>query len=197
MAKYFVFDNVPIFVCRPQHRCKSHTKRNLLQFFLQQNVGALLWTKSSHKWWEASFEIISWVKSKSATPSYNTYTGKASIWRCCDPCRDQTAFVDSICNDILDTALCCRNHNIREVFISSVAYSSKVSNELIQQLNSLLYKKCIEYGFSFINNGAVSKIDLRTDGIHIFDSGKTKIANNLISSFNYFLGTVIPNSRSH
>ena len=28
-------------------------------------------------------------------------------------------------------------------------------------------------------------------------SGKTKIANNLINSFNYFLGTVIPNSRSH
>ena len=28
-------------------------------------------------------------------------------------------------------------------------------------------------------------------------SGKTIIANNLISSFNYFLGTVIPNIRSH
>ena len=106
--------------------------------------------------------------------------------------------VDSICNDILEIALRCRNHNIGEVFISSVAYSSKVSNELIQQLNNLLYKRCIEYGYSFTNNGAaVSKIDLWTDGIHLLDSGKTKIANNLISSFNYFLGTVIPNSRSH
>ena len=51
--------------------------------------------------------------------------------------------VDSIRNDILETALRCRNHNIGEVFISSVAYSSKVSNELIQQLNNLLYKRCI------------------------------------------------------
>ena len=105
--------------------------------------------------------------------------------------------VDSIRNDILETALRCRNHNIGEVFISSVAYSSKVSNELIQQLNNLLHKRCIEYGYSFINNGAVSKIDLWTDGIHLFDSGKTKIENNLISSFNYFLGIVIANSRSH
>ena len=105
--------------------------------------------------------------------------------------------VDSICNDILETALHCRNHNIGEVFISSVAYSSKVSNELIQLLNNLLYKKCIEYGYIFINKGAVSKIDLWTDGIHLLDSDKTKIANNLIRSFNYFLGTVIPNSRSH
>ena len=105
--------------------------------------------------------------------------------------------VDSICNDILEIALRCRNHNIGEVFISSVAYSSKVSNELIQQLNNLIYKRCVEYGYSFINNGAVSKIDLWTDGIHLLEIGKTKIANNLISSFNYFLGTVIPNSMSH
>ena len=93
--------------------------------------------------------------------------------------------VDSICNDILEIALRCRNHNISEVFISSVAYSSKVSNDLIQQLNNLLYKRCIEYGYSFINSGAVSKIDLWTDGVHLLDNGKTKIANNLRSSFNY------------
>ena len=105
--------------------------------------------------------------------------------------------VDSICNNILEIVLRCRNHKISEVFISSVAYSSKVSNELIQQLNKLLYKRCIEYGYSCINNGAVSKIDLWTDGIRLLESGQTKIANNLISSFNYFVGTVIPNSRSH
>ena len=97
--------------------------------------------------------------------------------------------VDSICNDIVEIALCCRNHNVSEVFISSVAYSSKVSNELRQQLNDLLYRKCIEYGYNFIDNGAVSKIDPWTDENHLLDSGKTKIANNLISSFNYFLGT--------
>ena len=67
--------------------------------------------------------------------------------------------VDSICNDIVEIALRCRNHNVGEVFISSVAYSSKVSNELRQQLNDLLYRKCIEYGYNFIDNGAVSKID--------------------------------------
>ena len=43
-----------------------------------------------------------------------------------------TVTVDSICNDIFEIALRCRNHNIGEVFISSVAYSSKVSHELIQ-----------------------------------------------------------------
>ena len=81
--------------------------------------------------------------------------------------------------------------------VSSVAYSSKESNELIQQLNNLLYKRCIEYGYSFINDGAVSKIDPWTDGIPLLEKGKTKIANNLIGSFNYFLGAVIANSMSY
>ena len=104
--------------------------------------------------------------------------------------------VGSICNDIFEIALCCHSQNIGEVFISSVAYSSKVSSELIQQLNDLLCKGCIEYGFNFVDNGAVLKIDLWTGRIHLFENGITKIAKNLISSFNYFLGTVIPNSRS-
>ena len=52
-------------------------------------------------------------------------------------------------------------------------------------------------GYNFTDNGAVSKIDLWTDGIHLFDSGKTKIVTELISSFNYFLGTVIPGNSSH
>ena len=64
--------------------------------------------------------------------------------------------IDSIYNDILEISLRCCHHNIGEVFISSVAYGSKVSNELIQQLYNLLYKRCIEHGYSFINNGAVS-----------------------------------------
>ena len=98
--------------------------------------------------------------------------------------------VDSICNEILEIALQCHNHNIGEVFISSVSYCSKVSNELTQQLNDLLYSSCKEYGYNVIDNGAVSKIDLWTDGIHLLDSSKTKIANNLLRSFNYFLGTV-------
>ena len=164
-----------------------------------------MWTKSSHKRWEGSFEIISWVKANQLNhhiipileehqyDAAEIYVGIDDLLKG----MPNNVTVDSICNDILETALRCRNHNIGGVFISSVAYSSKVSNELIQQLNNLLHKRCIEYGYSFINKGAVSKIDFWTDGIHLLDSGKTKIANNLISSFNYFLGIVIPNSRSH
>ena len=64
--------------------------------------------------------------------------------------------VDGICNDILDAAWRCCNRNIGKVFISSIACSFKaMSNVLIQQLNDLFYKGCIEYVYNFVDNGAV------------------------------------------
>ena len=104
--------------------------------------------------------------------------------------------VGGICNGTLEIALRFRNRGIGKVFISSVAYSSKVSNELTQQLNDLLDSRCIEYGYNFINKGTVSKIDLWTDGIHLLDSGKTKIANKLLfRNSDLFAVFVLPLSR--
>ena len=65
--------------------------------------------------------------------------------------------------------------------------SSKLNPESIQQLNGLLFDECRRNGFKFIDNGVVSEIDLWTDGIHVIESGKLIIANNLIISLNYFL----------
>ena len=80
--------------------------------------------------------------------------------------------------------------HIGKVFISSVGYSSKVTNELISQLNDLPYKGWVVYGYNFVDNGVISKIDLRTDGIYLFKSGKTKLVKNLIILLINFLGGV-------
>ena len=39
--------------------------------------------------------------------------------------------VDEICDDIIKIALRCRSHNIANIFISSIAYSTKVNLQLI------------------------------------------------------------------
>ena len=106
-----------------------------------------------------------------------------------------TVTVDNICNDIFEIALRFRNYNTGEVCISRAANSSKRSHKSIQQLNNLFYKRCTEHGYNFIDNGAVSTTNFWTDGIHLLESGITKIAKNLRSSFNYLLGTVIQGSR--
>ena len=73
------------------------------------------------------------------------------------------------------------------IFISSIAYSSKVNPASIQQLNGLLFDECKRNSFKFVDDGALSEIDLWSDGIHMIKSSKRIIANNLINSLNYFL----------
>ena len=50
MANYFVFDNDHIFVCSPQHCCKSHTKINAMNFFLCWSSPKMSW----HSFWVTS-----------------------------------------------------------------------------------------------------------------------------------------------
>ena len=52
-------------------------------------------------------------------------------------------------------------NNISKVFISSIAYSSKINTALMQGLlNKALYDECRGTGFTFVDNGAVTKNDL-------------------------------------
>ena len=84
---------------------------------------------------------------------------------------------NDICKEIIDIVPRCRNDNIGMIFISSIAYSSKVNPSLLQ-VNGLLFDECRRNDFKFVDNGAVSEIDLWIDGIHMTESGKRIIANN-------------------
>ena len=66
------------------------------------------------------------------------------------------------------------------VFISNIVYSSKVNPVSMQQLNGLLFDECRRNGFKFVDNGAVSEIDLWADDIHMTESGKRIIGNNFL-----------------
>ena len=87
--------------------------------------------------------------------------------------------VYDICSDSISIGLRCMSNNISKVFISSIAYRSKIKTVLIQRLNRALYDQCRQNGFTFVDNGAVSRNDLWIDGIHLQESGKRIIANNL------------------
>ena len=88
--------------------------------------------------------------------------------------------IEQISKDVIEIAQRCRYPSIGKVFVSGIEYCTKVGYETIQNLNKSLYKECMKYGFCFIDNGAVSETDLRKDGIHLIDSGRVIVANNLI-----------------
>ena len=124
----------------------------------------------------------------------NTYDG-AIIHVGMNDLMSNDKSTNNICKDIIDIGLRCRNNNSGMISISSIEYSSKVNPSLIQQLHGLLFDECRRNCFKFVYNGAVSENDLWTDGIHMIESGKRIIANNLINSLNYFLEFMNPVSR--
>ena len=93
-----------------------------------------------------------------------------------------------IARDVIDIARQCRNHNIGTVFISSIVYSTKVNYELLYKVNIFLHEECVKNGFYFIDNAAVTERDIWKDGVHMVESGKCLVANNLICHLNNFLG---------
>ena len=62
----------------------------------------------------------------------------------------------------------------------------------MQRLNRALYDKWRQNGFTFVDNGADTENDLWVDGIHLQESGKHIIVNNLINNFNHSLESVNP-----
>ena len=135
-------------------------------------------------------ESTSRGKRKTIQPSHNPFLDdttydEAAIHVSINNLLGNIKSTNDICKYIIDIGLRCRNNNISTIFISSIAYSSKVNPASIQQLNGLLFDECRRNGFKFVDNWAVSENDLWTDGIHMIESGKRIIANNLINSSNY------------
>ena len=98
--------------------------------------------------------------------------------------------IKQISKDVIEIAQQCRNRSIGKVFVSGIVYCTKVRYETTQNLNKSLYEECRKYGFCFIDNGAVSEKDLWKDGIHLIESGRVIVANNLINYLNNFLRPV-------
>ena len=94
--------------------------------------------------------------------------------------------VNEVTKNIINVVLRCRSHNIATIFISIIVYSSKVSHKIIKKLNELLLNACTKDGFHLIGNGAVSKKNLWSNGVHLVASSKVIIANSFVNVINIF-----------
>ena len=94
---------------------------------------------------------------------------------------------NEIAKAIINLALHCWRHNVATIFISSIVYSTNISHTIIQRLNGLFLNECTNYAFHLVDKGAVYKMNLQKDGVHLVESGKVIIANILINCINKFL----------
>ena len=104
----------------------------------------------------------------------------------CNDVGDRNSTPEDIAKKIQELAMLCRSYGVNEVFISSIiCRNNKALNEKVGRINFLLQLICQEHNFVYIDNSNITVDDLWKDGIHLVDSGKQKLSNNLL----YFLNS--------
>ena len=101
----------------------------------------------------------------------------------CNDVNNNNSTPEKIANEIADMAILCRDYGVKDIFISAmICRGGNFLNGKVKRVNFLLKLICEENGYFFIDNSNIDIIDLWEDGIHLLESGKTKLAEN----FTYF-----------
>ena len=66
----------------------------------------------------------------------------------------------------------CKNNKVKYVFISSLTFNTRISHKLLNEVNEMIERVCLENGYYYIENGNVYENDLFKDGLHLQNSGK-------------------------
>ena len=109
----------------------------------------------------------------------------------CNDVNNKNSAPEKIANEIADMAILCRDYGVNDVFISAmICRRGKFLNGKVKRVNFLLKQICEENGYFFIDNSNIEFRDLWKDGIHLLESGKTKLAENLIYFLKQFFLTI-------
>ena len=73
---------------------------------------------------------------------------------------------ETVSNSILHIANQCRNYGVKQVSISSVACTTLLNSDLINDVNNVLRNKCQTSGYHFIDNDSITTEKLWKDGLH-------------------------------
>ena len=102
----------------------------------------------------------------------------------CNDVNNKNSTPEKIANEIADMAILCRDYGVNDVFISAmICRRGKSLNRKVKRVNFFLKQICGKNGYFFIDNSNIEIRDLWKDGIHLLESGKTKLAEHFI----YFL----------
>ena len=66
----------------------------------------------------------------------------------------------------------CKNYKVKYVFLSSLTFNTRISQKLLNEVNKMIEKICLENGYHYIENGIVYENDLFKNGLHLQNSGK-------------------------
>ena len=97
----------------------------------------------------------------------------------------ESSSASEIVDSIIKVGKRCRQSGVNDVLISSVVYRKHEHiQKKVNELNSILERKCVNNNFILIDNSNISISDISRDNIHLNFKGTCKLADNIIRHIN-------------
>ena len=92
----------------------------------------------------------------------------------------------SIVNDIMSIGSQAKTMGVEMIHISSIVVMSNPRLDNIRKrVNRLLYTRCLEEGYGYIDNSNIKKADLSRDNLHLSRDGLAIFMDNILGSCFY------------
>ena len=89
----------------------------------------------------------------------------------------------------------CKRVGVRNIFVSGLVYTARVSLPILERVDSLISNYCRENACFYIDSRNIRGSCLDKDGLHLLEIGKKILANNFIVNLNFlFLDTHTPST---
>ena len=92
--------------------------------------------------------------------------------------------IDSFMNNIICMVEKCRNYGAKNIFLSGIVFTTRVSLDILIQVHNMISSFCNSNGLYYIDNRNIRADCLYKDGLHLIDKGKIVLANNFIINLN-------------
>ena len=80
----------------------------------------------------------------------------------------------------------CITWSIENIFVSAVVRNKRIPESLLEEVNEKISFMCKNNNFIFVDNSNISNIHLFDDDLHLVESGRCILANNVIDRINNF-----------
>ena len=94
-------------------------------------------------------------------------------------------------------AVKCMSHGVSKDFVSVILRNQRIPESVLEEVNEKISLMCKNNDFIFVDNSNISNIHQFDDGIHLVESCRCILANNVIDRINNFLLTHLHHPNRH
>ena len=134
-----------------------------------------------------SKEILRYVNPTLEPGNYSSANLQIGVNQLMQKTRTKSDTVENIIENIGKATVKCMSHGVSKVFVSAIVRNKMIPESLLEEVNEKISFMCKNNNFIFVDNSNTSNIHLFDDGLHLVESGRCILANNVIDRINNFL----------